>query len=545
MPARERCTENYLMYRGEKSKPVSQNTYSDHIIRRVAQLERDPLEMFSHFFDHGLLSDIVRETNRYAAQCLAAANSHATWTTTVEELKAYLGFMIVMGINRLPEIRDYWSTDEKMHNAFIASRITRDRFEQISRYLHLVNNTSLPSRNQPGYHRLQKVLPIITHMKQKYKENYNPHPQNSVDEAMIGYKGKNNNYHNFKCSQIHIYMHTGRSSMIQYMPMKQTKRGFKVWARADSVNGYFCDFEVYTGRATDGETTSDFGLGERVVLELTECPRGGHYQIYCDNYFSTCRLFDTLSTHQLYGCGTARPTRRQFPETLKHVRPGRGEHVFCQRGDLVASVWMDKKPVNMLSTLAQADVTHTIQKRQRDGTSAPTQCPDAVVLYNRYMAGVDKGDQYRQYYHVRTKCLKKYKYIFWFLFDVAITNAYILSTFAPTTMSISQTRLKQFRLKLAEQLVGNYNSRKALGRPPVHVPPPRAPVSCPPPPPRAVLHLPSRLQKRKRCAYCTQRRDPPRRKDTSFYCSECTDHPPLCFTGTGDGSDCFRLWHQH
>ena len=256
-----------------------------------------------------------------------------------------------------------------------------------------MNNTSLPSRNQPGYHRLQKVLPIITHMKQKCKENYNPHPQNSVDEAMIGYKGKNNNYHNFKCSQIHIYMHTGRSSMIQYMPMKPTKRGFKVWVRADSVNGYFCDFEVYTGRATDGETTSDFGLGERVVLELTECLRGGHYQIYCDNYFSTCRLFDTLSNHQLYGCGTARPTRRQFPETLKHVRPGRGEHVFCQRGDLVASVWMDKKPVNMLSTLAQADVTHTIQKRQRDGTSAPTQCPDAVVLYNRYMAGVDKGEQ--------------------------------------------------------------------------------------------------------------------------------------------------------
>jgi hypothetical protein len=174
----------------------------------------------------------------------------------------------------------------------------------------------------------------------------------------------------------------------------------------------------------------------------------------------------------------------------------------------------------------------------------PIQCPDAVVLYSRYMAGVDKGDQYRQYYHIRTKCLKSYKYIFWFLFDVAI-NAYILSTFAPTTMSTSQTRLKQFRLKLAEQLVGNYNSRKALGRPSVHVPPPRAPVSCPPPPPRAVLHLPSRLQKRKRCAYCTQRRDPPSRKDTSFYCSECTDHPPLCFTGTGDGSDCFRLLHQH
>ena len=71
----------------------------------------------------------------------------------------------------------------------------------------------------------------------------------------------------------------------------------------------------------------------------------------------------------------------------------------------------------MLSTLAQADVT---QRRQRDGTKVSVQCTDAVVLYNRYMVSVDKGDQLCQYYRVRTKCRKNYKYIFWFLFDVAI-----------------------------------------------------------------------------------------------------------------------------
>ena len=143
---------------------------------------RDPLEMFSHFFDHGFLSYIVQQTNRYARQCLAAANNHATWTTTVEELKAYLGFMILMGINRLPEI--HWSTDDKLHNSFIALRITRDRFEQISLYQHLVDNTNLPSQKEPGYHCLQKVFPVVTHMKTKCKENYNPHPQNCVDDAM-------------------------------------------------------------------------------------------------------------------------------------------------------------------------------------------------------------------------------------------------------------------------------------------------------------------------------------------------------------------------
>ena len=42
--------------------------------------------------------------------------------------------------------------------------------------------------------------------------------------------------------------------MKQYLPMKPVKRGFKVWVRADSVNGYFCDFNVYTGRSESGDT---------------------------------------------------------------------------------------------------------------------------------------------------------------------------------------------------------------------------------------------------------------------------------------------------
>ena len=54
----------------------------------------------------------------------------------------------------------------------------------------------------------------------------------------------------------------------------------------------------------------------------------------------------------------------------------------------------------------------------------------SVRLYNIIMAGVDKNDQLRGYYEVRTKSTKNYKYIFWFLFDVAIVNAFILCTYS-------------------------------------------------------------------------------------------------------------------
>ena len=165
------------------------------------------------------------------------------------------------------------------------------------------------------------------------------------------------------------------------------------------------------------------------------------------------------------------------------------------------------------------------------------------------MAGVDKGDQLRQYYRVRTKCRKKYKYIFWFLFDVVITNSY-LSLFAPTTMP--NRRLKAFRLRLADQLVGNYNSRKCLGRPcsrSAHPPPTIPPLHHLGPLPaqatRTALHLPSRQKNKRRCVYSSQYRDSPQRHDVLWQCKVCPGQPPLCFTGNEDDSDCFRLWHAH
>ena len=106
-------------------------------------LPQDPLSLFSLFFDDDLVGLIVDETNRYAQQTLQGTNK--VWETDASEIRAYMGFMILMGINKLPEIRDYWSVDPTFRYAPIADRITRDRFEEITRYLHFVDNDSLPS----------------------------------------------------------------------------------------------------------------------------------------------------------------------------------------------------------------------------------------------------------------------------------------------------------------------------------------------------------------------------------------------------------------
>ena len=47
--------------------------------------------------------------------------------------------------------------------------------------------------------------------------------------------------------------------MKQYLPLKPTKRGFKVWVVAESSTGYFLDLQVYVGKETEA---TEHGLGE-------------------------------------------------------------------------------------------------------------------------------------------------------------------------------------------------------------------------------------------------------------------------------------------
>ena len=68
-----------------------------------------PLEVFDLFFSPDLLQIIVRESNTYA-NIVMGNDKYEKWSKiTVEEVKAFLGFSVLMGINHLPSLNDYWS----------------------------------------------------------------------------------------------------------------------------------------------------------------------------------------------------------------------------------------------------------------------------------------------------------------------------------------------------------------------------------------------------------------------------------------------------
>ena len=166
-----------------------------------------------------------------------------------------------------------------MNYAPIAERISRDRIYDISRYLHFSNNALQAPPGVAGYDRLGKVQDIMQRVSERFLTLYKPHCEDAIDEAMIPFQG--------------------RSSLEQYMPAKPVKRGIKVWCRADSHNGFLCEFEVYTGKSSSVQN----GLGKRVVSQKLH---GMHHHLYFDNFFCSVPLLLSLLNSGLYACGTAR-----------------------------------------------------------------------------------------------------------------------------------------------------------------------------------------------------------------------------------------------
>ena len=256
-----------------------------------------PLSIFKLYYTADLVQLITDQSNLYAKEVMNSERFEQWEKLTTRDLEAFLGFNILMGINSLPAIYDYWKKDPIYHYAPIADHISRDRFREIGRYLHYADNSTLSPPGSPDYDRLGKVRPLLTYLQSRFSAVYTPGRELAVDEAMIKFQG--------------------RSSLKQYMPKKPIKRGIKVWVLADSANGYFCRLEVYTGKKGPNPEKN---LGERVVKGLTKDFHGRWHRVYFDNFFTSKKLICDLEVVGLYGCGTARKDRKGFPEDLKNAK---------------------------------------------------------------------------------------------------------------------------------------------------------------------------------------------------------------------------------
>ena len=132
------------------------------------------------------------------------------------------------------------------------------------------------------------------------------------------------------------------------------------------------------------------------------------------------------------------------------------DSITVQSDNIMASAWLDRKVVTMMATVCDATEVGTVLRRQKDGSRKEVSTTTTFIQYNKYMGGVNLGDQLRGYYQSRFKSRKFYKYIANFLFGVAVTNSFILYRLNHPG---KKSCIKTFREELALQLVGDYCKR--------------------------------------------------------------------------------------
>jgi len=150
---------------------------------------------------------------------------------TPEEMREFLGLIILMGQIREENIRDYWSTDPTISTPTFPHTMSRNRFESIWQAWHFSDNR----QQKHGSGRLFKIWPVHEYSVQKFRSVYSPKQELSLDEAMIPWRG--------------------RLKFRTYNPGKITKYGVLVRMLCEAVSGCICNMEIYSAEGKKLEDT--------------------------------------------------------------------------------------------------------------------------------------------------------------------------------------------------------------------------------------------------------------------------------------------------
>jgi hypothetical protein len=479
------------------------------------------LSLFEQFFDEHVINRIITSTLSYAEFRKRAKPKRYTLfkkrPLSKEELVAFLGALILLGIHSVRNHRKAWSHRKAQLLIRLHDLISCQRFELIGTFLHAV--TPEEEEEMKG-DRLRKLLPLIKYVRARCLDLYQPVMELSVDERMVKSRA--------------------RCHMVQYMKNKPTKFGFKLWVVADS-SGYTTDFDVYTGKSED---RGDKGLSHHVVTELTKQFQFQGYHVFCDNFYSSPALFRDLLESGIYATGTLRADRKDVPKDVKELKEAlggrkvpRGTGYYLRTGDIVYVCWRDSRPVLALSASFPGHQSNTKVTR-KVGSSASAHAaarqeifrPLVIEMYNKFMGGVDKSDQFLAYHNVLRKTVRYWKTLFYHLVDITVVNAFVIYNIKATAMGAHTITENDFRDTLVLQIIDKYGRLKrdepGPGRP--------CRSEC------RVKHGSKvfDVAQKARCQYCWLQGET---KWTQRKCTDCKFRPALCQTLD---RDCHALWHM-
>lgn len=372
--------------------------------------EVPPHELFERFYDDELLQHICDCTVRYSVLHLGKPI-----TIDVDELRAFIGILLVTGYNTVSSYRAYWNNGDDLRNEMIYKTMRRNRFEEILRALHFEPDLHAPENNKD---KLWKLRPIMDHLKANFLKNFHPTRNLSYDESMIAYYGK----HGCK----------------QFIKGKPIRFGYKVWSLCTS-SGYLVNFEIYQGNNPRAKKVYEDRFGKcsaplvSMIDDFSDEVKGLPFSFFFDNLFTGFPLLAYVKARGYNATGTMRENRivASCPITSKQKfkKKKRGTFEVAKMADTGIRVtqWVDNSSVIIASTCFGAEPTSTAVRYSKEAKSRVNVIrPCAITEYNKYMAGVDRLDQNVNNHRIGYRGKKWWSSIFTWLIDAAVNNAWQL-----------------------------------------------------------------------------------------------------------------------
>ena len=392
-----------------------------------------PLGFVQLFLTREVLIFLTEETHSYALYCRDILKQGAArlWQgCNISDIAHFLGLSMLMGIERLPSMRMYWSTSKILGSLLFPQIMTCNRYLQLGRYLHAFNKRAVPPGNKD---RLLLVRPIMEYIQERCCRLYIPMQELSLDEGIMPYKG--------------------RLSIKTYNPQKPDKYGVKIYFLCEAVSGYVYSFSVYRGVH---QTLHE------IVFSLLSGLLGKGYHVYMDNYYNSVTLAGELYDAKVHCTGTLRLARKGAPPSLQKLKKKRklprNFYDHRRKGNTVIICWYDTRLVSLITTFHGIETSvyeHHKRVKHRDGSSGVETVvldrPIAIREYTKYMQGVDRLDQLMKYYSFLRKTKRWTKKILFYFIQIGLQNSYTLyRKFSSDDPKLTHL---QFHMKAIEALI--------------------------------------------------------------------------------------------
>lgn len=469
-----------------------------------------PLNFFEEVFDKNFWLTLTAETNRFAEQVIKGESGKKKkiddewYPVTVDEMKAYIALSILMTQVKKPRVQMNWSKRTIIYTPIYEQTMPYRRFLAITRFLHFANNDDSDDNDK-----MTKLRNMVDYFNEKFDELYTPERDMSIDESLMKFKG--------------------RLGCVVFVRIKRARYGIKFYKLCESNTGYCMNFKIYTGDNQDSSADC-LNVSETVVKELSKLIIDKGYTLFLDNWYSSPKIFEYLLQHDTDAIGTVRSNRKNMPKELTELKLKKGEIAARSSRGILALKWSDRKDVYLLSTKhANAQMTDTGKKTiHRGGRTEPNNAmkPKCVIEYNHGMGGVDRQDQVLACFPVMRKFLKGYRKIFFYMFDMALFNSYVLYS----KMQPKKNHYVNYRLDVAEQLLKTLTlpDYKVRGRPALGDTPLRLQARHWGHFPKHIDPTPKKAKPTRACKVCWTHT---KRSETTWECRKCLIalHVPDCF----------------